>query len=72
MSEHVCLANMSCQRLSIVSIVFSFVLRVLFCNDIVDSMIIKLFLAKRWVSYSNLVSKSFKTRYNASKSFFVV
>ena len=45
--ERACFANMSCQRLSIVS---SFVSRVLFCNGIiVESMIIKLSLAKRLV-----------------------
>jgi hypothetical protein len=37
--ERACFANMSCQRLSIV---FSFVSRVSFCNDIVESVIIKL------------------------------
>ena len=42
-----CFANMSCQRLSIVS---NFVSIVLFCNGIiVESMIIKLSLAKRSV-----------------------
>ena len=40
--ERACLANMSCQRLSIV---FNFE-----SSDIVESVIIKLSLAKRWVS----------------------
>jgi hypothetical protein len=59
-------ANMSCQRLSIVS---SFVSRVLLCNDIVESETIKLSLAKR---FSYIGSRSFETKYYASKSLLVV
>ena len=62
--ERACFANMSCQRLSIV---FNFEL-----SDIVESVIIKLSLAKSWVSCSNFGSRSFETKYCAGKPFFVV
>ena len=57
--QRACLVNMSCQRLSIV---FNFEL-----SDIVESVIIKLSLAKSWVSCSNFGSRSFETKYYAGK-----
>jgi hypothetical protein len=42
----------------------------LLCNDIVESVIIKLSLAKRRVSRGNFGSRSFETKYCAGKQFF--
>jgi hypothetical protein len=43
----------------------------LLCNDIVESVIIKLSLAKRWVSCDNFGSRSFEIKYCAGKQYFL-